>query len=587
MSLVFSFGIITDTHIRAPSGDLSSPYQVNELANERARYAIALLAAQQPEFVVHLGDMVHPIPSMQVYDAACETAKTIFKHLDAPLHYVPGNHDIGDKPVAGAPAEIVSEDSIATYQAQFGPSWKCFTHKNYSIVIINSSLINTGLQQEKEQFIWLQNCLEQNKQRRTIVFSHYPLFVHDIDEAEHYDNIANPGRQKLLQLFTQYEVELVFSGHVHQFFYNREGGSSYYVLPATSFTRQDYSELFSVEPMPEFGRDDTGKYAVAMVHVFDHGHELQLIPTEGKLDNTSSTTPPALPKHPRVPEKALSVSLRHAWHASEYLPYNGPMEEFSRKRARNDYGLLRLLQMGIRHVRVPLQDITHDESRERVQAYYALGIRFHVFCLAEEWPSALNALDKWGSFIESLECVFSGQPANWNTGQMAWPETTPVCISYASSGAHHTDSGKPFAHSVSTGFQWPDNEWVLKALSTEFENQPINGVLFQIPWEADLDTTITEIKSVFSESQWHCKLYLRLASSNPALANFDDDLIEKRVISAMELVKGDNKLELCLDTFMDMDRGYSPRHGLIDRHCNFRLTGKTLHMLNDDGKVPA
>ena len=40
---IFSFGIITDTHIRAPGGDLSTVFPVNTKANNRARYAVDLL----------------------------------------------------------------------------------------------------------------------------------------------------------------------------------------------------------------------------------------------------------------------------------------------------------------------------------------------------------------------------------------------------------------------------------------------------------------------------------------------------------------------------------------------------------------
>ena len=40
---LFSFGVITDTHIRAPDGDLSTVFPVNTKANNRARYAVDLL----------------------------------------------------------------------------------------------------------------------------------------------------------------------------------------------------------------------------------------------------------------------------------------------------------------------------------------------------------------------------------------------------------------------------------------------------------------------------------------------------------------------------------------------------------------
>ena len=43
---LFSFGIITDTHIRAPGGDLSTVFPVNTKANNRARYAVDLLGKE-------------------------------------------------------------------------------------------------------------------------------------------------------------------------------------------------------------------------------------------------------------------------------------------------------------------------------------------------------------------------------------------------------------------------------------------------------------------------------------------------------------------------------------------------------------
>ena len=88
--LLFSFGVITDTHIRAPEGDQSSPFPVNDLANDRARFAACLLGEHSTRFNVHLGDMVHPLPGMPAYNSACETALEIFKPLKPDLYFVPG-----------------------------------------------------------------------------------------------------------------------------------------------------------------------------------------------------------------------------------------------------------------------------------------------------------------------------------------------------------------------------------------------------------------------------------------------------------------------------------------------------------------
>ena len=61
---LFSFAIITDTHVRPAELDESSPFQVNDLANDRARFAIAAIAAEEPPFVLHLGDLVHTLPHL-------------------------------------------------------------------------------------------------------------------------------------------------------------------------------------------------------------------------------------------------------------------------------------------------------------------------------------------------------------------------------------------------------------------------------------------------------------------------------------------------------------------------------------------
>ena len=55
---LFTFAIISDTHIRPAQLDESSPFPVNDLANDRARFAIAAIKEHYPAFVLHLGDMV-------------------------------------------------------------------------------------------------------------------------------------------------------------------------------------------------------------------------------------------------------------------------------------------------------------------------------------------------------------------------------------------------------------------------------------------------------------------------------------------------------------------------------------------------
>jgi len=46
--------------------------------------------------------------------------------------------------------------------------------------------------------------------------------------------------------------------------------------------------------------------------------------------------------------------------------------------------------------------------------------------------------------------------------------------------------------------------------------------------------------------------------------------IIKRLLQALNSSESMSKLELQIDTFIDIDRGYSPHNGLVDRYLNYR-----------------
>lgn len=576
---LFSFGVISDTHVRAPGGDLSSPYPVNEKANDRARYACRLLAAQQPEFVVHLGDMVHPLPGMDSYDAACAEAIELFQPLMPKLHYVSGNHDVGDKPMPGSPAAIVNDHAMAKYSQWFGKHWYSFDHQAIRIVVINSSLINSKTEAEQEQNAWLEALLAQSKDYRIVLFSHYPVFLHDTLEAEHYDNIAEPGRSALLKAIKQHSVELVLSGHVHHFFYNRSSNTDFFILPSTCFTRQDYADLFKASPAPEYGRDDAEKLGVTMVDVFSDGFAVRHLATKGKSLHEHEVAQQhklATVKHSSSETKSLTVSMRHPWHESIDLPFNGPMEEFTRKRARNDYSLLRLMQMGISTLRVPLHEFIEQSSRQRLADYAALGFTYDVICPQSLSDQIDMAIDGLKNTIASIEYVLPNDSEHWQYPAAKHRQNVPMHIGFAASGAHSANSNKPFAHSVSAGFEISAIHTILEWLQQHDADINIAGVMVQIPWESNLTVAVEEIERIFANSPYYCVINLRIAPSNPADENVADERITNRIHTALKLCDSSAKIHLLLDTFMTIDRGYSPRHGLIDRLGNLTPAGTSL-----------
>jgi len=308
------FAIISDTHIRAPGGDLSSPFPVNLKANSRATFAVGMIRAGKPDFTIHLGDVIHPLPHMPEAKAAAKEAHRLLAPLRPALHFVPGNHDIGDKPSELMPAGPVDDDNIAAYEKTIGPQFHAFRQGDVHVICMNASLVNTGSEAEKVQRVWLEQELHESDAAAKLLFSHYPPFIYAPDEADHYDNYAEPGRSWLLNLAAETNVQAIFSGHVHHFFYNRFKGVHLYCLPATSFIRQDYAELFPVGPASEFGRDDTGKFGITFVEIAEQGLNITVHNTDG-AEGAFTGPPPRAPK----PEN-LIPHLRHAWHLPKALP---------------------------------------------------------------------------------------------------------------------------------------------------------------------------------------------------------------------------------------------------------------------------
>ena len=557
----FKFGIISDTHIRSPMGDQSSPYPVNEKANDRARYAVQLLADQNPDFVIHLGDMVHPLPHMTAYSEAAKEAQEIFHPLMPNLKFVPGNHDIGDKPSLVSPAGPADTDSLKSYQESFGKDYYLFEFNDIQFIVMNSSLVNNETE-ESSQKDWLETTLERVKSSRIFLFSHYPPFINAPDEDSHYDNYAEPGRQWLLGLAKKYNIEAVFSGHVHHFFFNMLGKTKLYCHPATSFTRQDYSAMFPGPVEDEFGRDDKGKYGVSIVTVRQESHSIQFFQTNGNARKPGGRSPV------KKPAEALNLGfliphLRHDWALARPLPYNGPMEEFSRKTVRNDYVLLRLLQLGISKVRIPLSDLTDPMIRKRMEEFHSVGIRFLIFCVGMPDSAQLNMIEKHKDLAAGIEIVTPAHTKLDIKKLEVVSSLTETWISKITTSASRLDSTQPFAHTVSCGYLKDELKEVVNWFSSLGFKKNLRLVL-QLPWEQNLMETV----NAWPLNLENLALNVRLSNSNPATPNFDEKLIFARLKELSSLSKKSPAVKVMLDTFSDFDRGYHPRTGLISNSSN-------------------
>jgi len=129
-SYPFKFVVIADSHVRPEEGSREDYYPSDKFANARNRYAVQLINKLGPDFVIHLGDVPHPIPALPTHEAAVQVARRIYQRLSPKLYVLPGNHDVGGKPNSWVPAPAVIEDSHEIFERYWGKSYFSFDHED-------------------------------------------------------------------------------------------------------------------------------------------------------------------------------------------------------------------------------------------------------------------------------------------------------------------------------------------------------------------------------------------------------------------------------------------------------------------------
>ncbi|MEO7242194.1 MAG: metallophosphoesterase [Variovorax sp.] len=574
------FAVIADSHLEPELPGSAAPR-----SNLRNRRLVQGLAPLAPAFALHLGDIVHPVPQAPGHDSTMTLAAALYAGLDVPLLWTPGNHDIGDKPSDMMPAATVTEEWLAGYCRVFGAPWMTHRFAGCVLLLLNSPILNSGHGVEREQRAWFEQALRDARGQRIFIATHYPPYLVSPDEPGHYDNIDLPARAWLLDLLRQHRVEAMFCGHVHNLFYNRIGPTEIYMLPSPSFVRRDYSEMFPVEAADEFGRNDTEKLGYFWVDVYEHGHVARLVRSESAgngdeglvgLGANSATLRPGHPKDPG--EAPFGVYLRHPWSPRVDLPHNPPVDEFARRTVRNDYAVQALWDTGIRALRAPVQDLQDAQVRERIADMVALGHRFTFFAAGLPEPGLQDLLRDHALLVHRWECVVPARDVAALLDRIApLVRETGLTLAVANlRSAAMGNTGKPAGkHFTAPGFLPEELDLVREMLAADTQRL-LRAVCFRIGRHAMREADLESIREFAAHAGVTAVVTWALMPDGPNDAALDDDEACEQVERLCRLAEQFSGIDFLLDTFMDIDRGYYPRVGLLDRRCNLRPAGEML-----------
>lgn len=193
--------------------NIRSTPKTTGFAQETALYEKAIAAANRlnPAFVVISGDLVEDRNDPeQLAELRRITAKL---HPHIPVHWAPGNWDVGNTPTA---------ETLKQYRGDFGDDYYAFEHGGSSFIVLNSCVGFDDSQTPGEwdrQIAFLRTSLGEARNRRSahiILFLHHPIYRYDLGEEDSFAVLPKSKRRSLLDLFETHGVSAVFSGHWHK-----------------------------------------------------------------------------------------------------------------------------------------------------------------------------------------------------------------------------------------------------------------------------------------------------------------------------------------------------------------------------------
>jgi len=568
------FVVIADTHYMLDPTGQAVEFDSRRRQTARTQYALRTVAGLGALPVIHMGDLVQEFPERSGFAQAVAEALAQLAASGVAPRFVAGNHDVGDKPDPTMPADWVTAAYLDDHHRRCGPSWQSWDVAGLHFVILNSQILNSGLAAEAEQATWLEADLQRHRGERIFLFLHLPPFLRNPAETAlgHYDNVDEPARSWLLELVRRHRVEMLFAAHVHWAFYNEirsttfaksrtsESRTSYLTVPSVAFTRPGFSELFASPPPPEQGRDDAGKLGFYLVRVMAESSRVHFVRTGGAT-GTPDPRPQLLTRtSPDLPASPLGVVLHHPLTSEAETPSIWP--SFVRQPVRNDYPLLACLELGLRHLLVPVSDLVDPRQREGLEILRRQGVTVTARMLWRPGLSLTRLLADGVTHCDSVQVDILGgvvphpsladELAGWKTAV-----GLPVTLSCVVPG--RTVAGKQH-NRAQVGFGSADllglGEWL------ERHNRTIERVLCRVDVAGDAKPIVEQMaKAVRPGAIGVLDWVVELPASSTG----------RRLNGAAETLfaaASQPGSRLFFEPFVELDRTMDVGEGLLDRLCN-------------------
>jgi hypothetical protein len=303
-----------------------------------------------------------------------------------------------------------------------------------------------------------------------------------------------------------------------------------------------------------------------MVDVHGQGHLNHSVRTYGKGIEVGESAPEIgnqlPPVHGLQPDRhGVGVYLRQPWCDSADIPTPWALDAFRRKRIRNDYPLMALWEMGIRDLRVPLDDLADPETGARMAELAALGHRFTAYSYGLPKGAVAEALKNQGHILAAWEVIAPITSAvELLPGMAALKGSTSILFN-----AH---SALVEAFSSSHGMRSDERGTVEALLALDGARKVIDGVVFGILWQEAPAPAIAAARRSVDGLGVTATLHVQFAHRKPLGEAETERHDANRIAEVVTAAMAHDDVAVVLDNFTGIDRGYFFSGGLVDRLYN-------------------
>ncbi len=223
-------GFITDAHCYAKQNKETSEWELNwRCVNPMNAFVRDMNDRFKPDIVIEGGDLADGRDD-RTFESFLEI-KEIYDQIDAPHYHVLGNHEVDNFP-----------RSQWLEAVGYKKAYYSLDIDNYRIIVLDGNykpLLNgesVGVEPEnryypgfidKKQMEWLENLLKRSESFTKLVFVHQPPI--DISTVRGRNELMFNAKQ-VRDIFSEYKVKAVFSGHIEEFCSLHKDDVQYYVI---------------------------------------------------------------------------------------------------------------------------------------------------------------------------------------------------------------------------------------------------------------------------------------------------------------------------------------------------------------------